>query len=123
MYERVPFYRASFDESGVGPDDVLSLDDLGKLPFTRKSDLRDNYPFGLFAVPGREEVSRVHASSGTTGKLTVVGYTEADADLFAEVNACSLARRARSPTMLHTRTVTASSPAGSAFPTAPSAWA
>ena len=101
VYERVPFYRASFDKSGVGPDGVLSLDDLGKLPFTRKSDLRDNYPFGLFAVP-REEVSRVHASSGTTGKPTVVGYTEADVDLFAEVNARSLAMAGAEPgTMLH----------------------
>ena len=76
-YDNVPYYRKSFAEAGVHPDDITSLDDVRKLPFTRKSDLRDNYPFGMFAVP-REQVARIHASSGTTGKPTVVGYTSED---------------------------------------------
>ncbi|MCX2955135.1 phenylacetate--CoA ligase PaaK [Lentzea sp. NEAU-D7] len=88
-YENVPHYRASLDASGVHPDDVKSLADLAKLPFTTKSDLRDNYPFGMFAVP-RQEVARVHASSGTTGKPTVVGYTKADLDTWAQVVARSI---------------------------------
>ncbi len=83
--ERVPFYRER-----LGNVEVASLDDLPRLPFTHKSDLRDHYPFGLFAVPMREVV-RVHASSGTTGKPTVVGYTRDDVDLFARVNARCLA--------------------------------
>ncbi|MCT4684085.1 MAG: phenylacetate--CoA ligase, partial [Roseicyclus sp.] len=66
-YENVPFYRASFDAAGVHPDDLRDLSDLAKFPFTVKQDLRDNYPFGMFAVP-REQVARIHASSGTTGK-------------------------------------------------------
>ena len=86
--ERVPLYRDRLAD--VAPDDIASVDDLGRLPFTRKDDLRDTYPFGMFAVP-RDEVVRIHASSGTTGKLTVVGYTAADVDLFARVNARSLA--------------------------------
>src|SRR3712207_2380199 len=73
-YANVGFYRRAFDAHGVHPDDCTSLDDLAKFPFTTKQDLRDNYPFGMFAVP-REHVARVHASSGTTGKPTVVGYT------------------------------------------------
>ena len=77
VYLNVPFYRKKFDEAGFNPDDLRSLDDLRKLPFTVKSDLRDNYPYGLFAVPLREVV-RVHASSGTTGSATVVGYTRND---------------------------------------------
>ena len=77
VYLNVPFYRRKFDEAGFNPDDLNSLDDLRKLPFTVKSDLRDNYPYGLFAVPLREVV-RVHASSGTTGMATVVGYTRND---------------------------------------------
>ncbi|GGM75103.1 phenylacetate-coenzyme A ligase [Lentzea pudingi] len=88
-YENVPHYRASLDGAGVHPDDVKSLADLAKLPFTTKADLRDNYPFGMFAVP-REEVSRVHASSGTTGKPTVVGYTKADLATWATVMARSI---------------------------------
>lgn len=88
-YENVPHYRRSLDAHGVHPDDVKSLADLAKLPFTTKADLRDNYPFGMFAVP-REEVSRVHASSGTTGKPTVVGYTKADLDTWAAVVARSI---------------------------------
>lgn len=89
-YGRVPFYRQSFDRAGVRPEQIRTLDDLRRLPWTRKSDLRDHYPFGLFAVP-RDEVVRVHASSGTTGKPTVVGYTRADLALWAEVCARCLA--------------------------------
>lgn len=88
-YDRVPHYRAAFDEAGVHPDDVRSLDDLARLPFTTKATLRDNYPFGMFAVP-REEVARIHASSGTTGKPTVVGYTAADLETWADVMARSI---------------------------------
>ena len=88
VYERIGPYRERFDAAGVRPDQIRSLDDLRRLPFTRKSDLRDHYPFGLFAVP-REEVVRIHGSSGTTGKPTVVGYTRADIELFAEVCARS----------------------------------
>ncbi len=89
VYERVPFYRARFDAFGVRPGDIRSLEDLRKLPFTLKSDLRDHYPFGLFAVP-MEEVVRIHASSGTTGKPTVVGYTRKDIETWAEVMARTL---------------------------------
>ena len=88
-YDNVPHYRASFDAAGVHPDDVDTLDDLAKLPFTTKADLRENYPFGMFAVP-REQVSRVHASSGTTGKPTVVGYTRDDLAMWATVMARSI---------------------------------
>jgi phenylacetate-CoA ligase len=77
VYGRVPFYRKQLDASGVAPEDVVSLGDLARLPFTTKADLRDNYPYGLFAVPMREVV-RIHASSGTTGTPTVVGYTRND---------------------------------------------
>ena len=76
-YDNVPLYRKRFDELGVHPDDLISLEDLSKFPFTGKNDLRDNYPFGMFAVP-QHDVVRVHASSGTTGKPTVVGYTQND---------------------------------------------
>ncbi|MEM8822532.1 MAG: phenylacetate--CoA ligase PaaK [Pseudomonadota bacterium] len=88
-YHNVPMYRARFDEAGVHPDDLKSLADLAKFPFTHKSDLRDNYPFGLFAVP-KERILRVHASSGTTGKATVVGYTKGDIEVWADVLARSL---------------------------------
>ncbi|KRB80108.1 phenylacetate--CoA ligase [Nocardioides sp. Root190] len=88
-YDNVAHYRDSFDAAGVHPDDVKSLDDLSKLPFTVKSDLRDNYPFGMFAVP-RVEVSRIHASSGTTGRPTVVGYTRDDLETWATVMARSI---------------------------------
>ena len=74
-YDNVPHYRQAFDAKGVHPRDLKSLADLAKFPFTTKNDLRDNYPFGMFAVP-REQVVRIHASSGTTGKPTVVGYTQ-----------------------------------------------
>jgi phenylacetate-CoA ligase len=85
-YAHVPFYRQSFDAAGVHPDDLKSLTDLAKFPFTVKSDLRDHYPFGMFAVP-QERILRVHASSGTTGKPTVVGYTRADIEMWAAMMA------------------------------------
>ncbi len=88
-YENVPMYRQRFDEAGVHPDDLLTLSDLAKFPFTYKDDLRANYPFGLFAVP-REQIVRVHASSGTTGKPTVVGYTRRDIDMWANLVARSM---------------------------------
>ncbi|MEM6758969.1 MAG: phenylacetate--CoA ligase PaaK [Pseudomonadota bacterium] len=88
-YDNVPHYRASFDAAGVHPDDVIDLADLAKFPFTTKQDLRANYPFGMFAVP-RDQVARVHASSGTTGQPTVVGYTARDLDTWATVVARSL---------------------------------
>ena len=88
-YENVPHYRAAFDAAGVHPEDLKSLSDLARFPFTDKKTLRDNYPFGLFAVP-REQVVRIHASSGTTGKATVVGYTQRDIDTWAGVVARSI---------------------------------
>lgn len=88
-YENVPHYRAAFDEAGVKPADLQTLADLARFPFTTKTVLRDNYPFGLFAVP-REQVVRVHASSGTTGKPTVVGYTENDISNWADLMARSI---------------------------------
>lgn len=89
-YENVPFYRAKFDEAGVRPEDCRELSDLAKFPVTTKQDLRDNYPFGMFATP-TDEVCRLHASSGTTGKPTVVGYTATDIDNWATVVARSIA--------------------------------
>ena len=89
VYDNVPHYWRKFDAAGVHPDDLKSLADLAKFPFTVKSDLRDNYPFGLFAVP-REQIARIHASSGTTGKPTVVGYTKRDLDVWASVVARSI---------------------------------
>ena len=86
VYKNVPFYRRKFQEAGVAPEDIRSLADVIRLPTTRKQDLRDNYPFGLFAVP-REEVVRVHASSGTTGKPTVVGYTAKDIETWSDLMA------------------------------------
>ena len=83
-YDHVPHYRRAFDAKGVHPSDCRTLADLAKFPFTSKADLRDNYPFGMFAVP-RDQVVRVHASSGTTGKPTVVGYTRADIDAWAHL--------------------------------------
>lgn len=82
-YEKVPAYRAKMDEAGLKPEDIKSLDDLKRLPFTSKQDLRDNYPFGLFTVP-KKELVRIHASSGTTGKPTVVGYTRNDMKVWTE---------------------------------------
>ena len=88
-YENVPHYRRAFDRAGVRPDDCKALADLARFPFTVKTDLRDNYPFGMFAVP-RTDVVRIHASSGTTGKPTVVGYTRNDIDTWATVMARSI---------------------------------
>ncbi|MFT3665288.1 phenylacetate--CoA ligase PaaK [Piscinibacter sp.] len=88
-YANVPHYKRAFDAKGVHPDDLKSLADLSKFPFTAKKDLRDNYPFGMFAVP-REQVVRVHASSGTTGKPTVVGYTQGDVARWADLVARSI---------------------------------
>ena len=88
-YRNVPMYKKRFDDAGVHPDDLKDLKDLAKFPFTYKNDLRDNYPFGLFAVP-RQEIIRVHASSGTTGKPTVVGYTKSDINNWADLVARSL---------------------------------
>ena len=88
-YDNVPHYRRAFDAHGVHPDDLKSLEDLARFPFTSKADLRDNYPFGMFAVP-REQIVRVHASSGTTGKPTVVGYTQRDISTWADLVARSI---------------------------------
>jgi phenylacetate-CoA ligase len=88
-YTNVPHYRKSFDDQGIQPNDLKTLSDLSKFPFTTKADLRANYPFGMFAVP-REQVVRIHASSGTTGKPTVVGYTQEDIDTWASLVARSI---------------------------------
>ncbi|WP_037853961.1 phenylacetate--CoA ligase PaaK [Streptomyces sp. NRRL S-340] len=88
-YENVPFHRASFDAAGVHPDDCRSLADLARFPFTDKADLRATYPYGMFAVP-RERIRRIHASSGTTGLPTIVGYTEGDLSVWADMVARSL---------------------------------
>lgn len=89
VYHNVPFYRKKMQQLGIEPGDIRGLEDLSKLPFTTKSDLRDNYPFGLFAVP-QSEIVRVHASSGTTGKATVVGYTRRDLEIWSECVARAL---------------------------------
>lgn len=99
VHEDVDFYRDKLDEVRIKPGDVSSIDDITKLPITYKKDLRANYPFGLFGV-ARNELSRIHASSGTTGKPTVVGYTRSDVDLFARVNARSLAMAGAEPGMM-----------------------
>ncbi|MFC9408738.1 phenylacetate--CoA ligase PaaK [[Kitasatospora] papulosa] len=88
-YENVGFYRAAFEKAGLRPEDCRTLSDLSRFPFTVKSDLRDNYPFGMFAVP-EDRVRRIHASSGTTGRPTVVGYTDRDLDTWADVVARSI---------------------------------
>ena len=89
VYDTVPFYRNKLKEAGIEPGDIKGIEELKKLPFTTKQDLRDNYPFGLFAVP-QPEIVRFHASSGTTGKPTVVGYTHNDIQMWSEVVARSL---------------------------------
>ncbi|HQA50723.1 MAG: phenylacetate--CoA ligase [Syntrophomonadaceae bacterium] len=89
VYAFVPSYKEKMDQAGIKPDDINSLEDLNKLPFTTKQDLRDNYPFGLFALP-MNEVIRIHSSSGTTGKPTVVGYSKRDIDIWAELMARAL---------------------------------
>ncbi|MFE6823260.1 phenylacetate--CoA ligase PaaK [Streptomyces sp. NPDC057690] len=88
-YAHVPFYRESFDKAGVHPDDCRALGDLSRFPFTTKADLREHYPYGMFAVP-RDRIRRIHASSGTTGRPTIVGYTDADLAMWADVVARSL---------------------------------
>jgi phenylacetate-CoA ligase len=101
VYERVPFYQEQFNKLGIQPGDIRSVEDLPKLPFTRKQDLKDHYPFGMLAVP-REQTIRVHASSGTTGRATVVCYTRNDIDIFSEVMARSfIAAGARPGMLLH----------------------
>ena len=100
-YKNVPFYRAHFDKIGVHPEDLHSLSDLSKFPFTIKSDLRANYPFKMFAVE-KDMISRIHASSGTTGQPTVVGYTDNDLDIWAQVVArCLRASGVRKGDILH----------------------
>src|SRR5882672_8033275 len=89
-YAKVPHVRGKLDAAGVKPEQIKTLADIARLPFSTKADLRDNFPFGLFAVP-REQVVRLHASSGTTGKPTVVGYTQGDMDLWSDLMARSLA--------------------------------
>ena len=89
VYEKVPIYRERMDEAGVKPEDIKGIEDLYKLPFTSKQDLRDTYPYGMFAVP-MEEVARLHASSGTTGKQIVVGYTQNDLDIWGDIVARQL---------------------------------
>ena len=98
-YRQIPFYKNQLDEAGIHPAMIRSIDDIYRLPFTRKTDLRDNYPFGLFAVP-QHEVARIHCSSGTTGKPTVVGYTKGDLSVFAECIARALAAAGCRPGMI-----------------------
>jgi phenylacetate-CoA ligase len=109
----VPVHRARLAAAGIEPEDLRGVEDIERLPFTTKSDLRDGYPFGLFARPV-PQLARLHASSGTTGKPTVVGYTRRDLDTWADLMARSL---------VSAHTATGSSPADSARTTAPSAWA
>jgi phenylacetate-CoA ligase len=99
VYEKVPFYKQQFDERGITPSSIKSIADVARLPFTTKEDLRNHYPFQMFAVP-RNRLARIHASSGTTGKPTVVGYTKTDLGLFGEVNARSLAAAGAEPGMM-----------------------
>jgi phenylacetate-CoA ligase len=100
-YARVPHYKKKFDAAGVHPDDLKQLNDLAKFPFTTKEDLRQNYPFGMFAVP-MEQIVRIHASSGTTGKPTVVGYTKSDIDMWSQLMARSIrAAGGRSTDKIH----------------------
>ncbi len=98
VYSRIPFYKKKFDEVDLKPSSIRSVDDLPKIPFTFKTDLRDHYPFGLFAV-SHDKIARIHCSSGTTGKPTVVGYTKNDIGIFAEVCARSLAAAGARPGM------------------------
>lgn len=95
-YENVPFYKQKLDECGLKPEDIHSIEDIAKLPFTVKTDLRDNYPFGLFAVP-QNQLVRVHASSGTTGKQTVVGYTAHDIEVWSDGTARALSAAGATP--------------------------
>src|ERR1700730_980011 len=99
-YDNVAHYRRAFDRAGVHPSDFRELSDLAKFPFTVKTDLRDNYPFNMFAVP-REKLVRVHASSGTTGKPIVVGYTQADINVWSDVMARSIPAAGGRHRMIH----------------------
>lgn len=122
-YENVPMYRRKFDAAGVHPDDFRELNDLQKFPCTTKQDLRDNYPFDTFAVP-MEQVVRIHASSGTTGKPTVVGYTQNDIDNWANIVARCCARPVVQQKIKFTSpTATACLPAALARTTARNVWA
>ena len=122
VYNSVPFYHRKFQEAGVTPEDIKSLADISRLPTTRKQDLRDNYPFGLFAVP-REEVVRVHASSGTTGKPTVVGYTAKDIETWSDLMARDFVMVGVEKKDIFQNAVnTAFSPAASACTTASRGW-
>lgn len=98
LEEKSDFYKGKFDELGISPQEIRTIEDISKLPITYKQDLRDNYPFGLFTVP-KDELQRIHCSSGTTGKPTVVGYTKEDVDLFSEVVARSLNAAGAKPGM------------------------
>lgn len=98
VYDKVPFYKKMFDEKGIAPSDIKSLEDLSKLPFTHKTHLRDEYPFGFLTLP-ESELARVHCSSGTTGKPTVVAYTQNDLNIFSEIVARSLAAGGAKPGM------------------------
>ena len=98
LYSDVPFYKQQLNEKGLAPGDFKSIEDISKLPFTKKTDLRDHYPYGMFAKP-MSEIARIHASSGTTGKPTVVGYTKNDLDIFDEVVARSLVCAGAKPGM------------------------
>ena len=101
VYATVPFYRKRFDEAGIKPADVRSLEDLKRLPFTVKQDLRSNYPFGTFAVP-RDNIARIHASSGTTGQAVVVGYTQYDLDVWAQLmSRCLVASGVKPQDVVH----------------------
>ena len=99
LYKNVPFYKKKIDEAGVDPAAIKSIEDIHKLPFTKKTDLRDNYPFGLVAVP-QTDIARIHCSSGTTGKPTVVAYTKGDLDIFSECIARSLTAAGCRPGMV-----------------------
>lgn len=110
-YDNVTHYRKAFDQAGVHPSEVKDLGDLALFPFTTKADLRNNYPFGMFAVP-QSQVARVHASSGTTGRPTVVGYTAADIETWANLVArCLRAAACDQPTRFTSPMATACSPA------------
>ena len=98
LYQKVPFYKKQWDQVGLKPSDINRIEDIAKIPFTKKDDLRDNYPFDLFAVP-MKDVLRIHASSGTTGKPTVVGYSAQDLEIFDEVVARSLVTAGAKPGM------------------------
>ena len=101
VYATVPFYRKRFDEAGIKPADVRSLEDLKRLPFTVKQDLRNNYPFGTFAVP-RDNIARIHASSGTTGQAVVVGYTQYDLDVWSQLmSRCLVASGVKPQDVVH----------------------